>query len=213
MSSWRFRRRLRKQPRAASGGRRRAAGSRAGVADWPGLLQRDDVLILDTETTGLDRHAEVIEVAVINTRGEQVLHELALPLGDVPGPAARVHGLTKTRLKQLGARAWTDAHRSLAPTLRAATLVLVYNAPYDKRLLQQTCALHAVRLPAVAWRCAMRDYAAWRRATRGATSGYGLEQAFIRECGADFSQEHRALSDCQMVLALMQSVAAGRRGA
>ncbi len=171
------------------------------------------MLILDTETTGLDRHAEVIEVAIINTRGEQVLHELALPLGDIPGSAARIHGLTLAKLQQLGASAWTDVHRLLTPTLRAAALVLVYNAPYDKRLLQQTSDLHALRLPTVAWRCAMRDYAAWHRATRGATSGYGLEQAFTRECGTDFSQEHRALSDCQMVLALMQSVAAGRRRA
>ena len=36
---------------------------------WSTLLDREDVLILDTETTGLKPHHEVVEVAVINTRG------------------------------------------------------------------------------------------------------------------------------------------------
>ena len=54
------------------------------MADWPGLLGRDDVLILDTETTGLGRDAEVIEVAVINTRGAQVLHSLGAAAGRHP---------------------------------------------------------------------------------------------------------------------------------
>ena len=181
------------------------------MADWPGLLGRDDVLILDTETTGLGRDAEVIEVAVINTRGEQVLHSLALPLGAIPRSASRIHGLTKARLKQLGATYWQDLHSALAPALRAAALVIVYNAAYDKRLLQQTCELYDLPLPPVAWRCAMQDYARWHREMRGETSGYGLERAFKRECGEGFSQEHRALSDCRMVLALMQAVTGGRR--
>ena len=95
--------------------------------------------------------------------------------------------------------------------MRAAALVIVYNAAYDKRLLQQTCELYDLPLPPVAWRCAMQDYARWHREMRGETSGYGLERAFKRECGEGFSQEHRALSDCRMVLSLMQSVADGRR--
>ena len=211
MSAWHFRRKFSKRPRSARERRKGGRGKRAGVVDWPGLLGRDDVLILDTETTGLGRDAEVIEVAVIDTRGEQVLHQLALPLGAIPRDASRIHGLTKTRLKQLGATDWLDLHSALAPALRAAALVIVYNAAYDKRLLQQTCELHQLQLPAVAWRCAMQDYAAWHREMRGETSGYGLERAFKRECGASFSQEHRALSDCRMVLSLMQSVAGGRR--
>ena len=211
MAAWRYRRKFSKRPHSARERRDGARKKRNGVADWPGLLGRDDVLILDTETTGLGRDAEVIEVAVINTRGEQVLHQLALPLGAIPRDASRIHGLTETRLKQLGATDWQDLHSGLAPALRAAALVIVYNAAYDKRLLQQTCELYDLPLPRVAWRCAMQDYAAWHREMRGETSGYGLERAFKRECGEGFSQEHRALSDCRMVLSLMQSVADGRR--
>ena len=165
------------------------------------------MLILDTETTGLGRESEVIEVALINTRGEELLHRLALPLGSIPRDASRVHGLTKARLQQLGAVSWQEVHASLAPVLDEAALVLVYNAAFDRRLLQQTCARHELLLPAIAWRCAMNDYAAWRRQRHGATSGHGLERAFRRECRQTIDQQHRALSDCHMVLALMRAVA------
>ena len=206
MSSWPIRRRFQRRARDTAR-RRQGPRGRAGVHDWPLLLDRHDVLILDTETTGLGRQSEVIEVALINTRGEELLHRLALPLGGIPPDAARVHGLTMARLRQLGAVSWQEVHASLAPVLNAAALVLVYNAAFDRRLLQQTCARNDLPTPAVSWRCAMNDYAAWRRREYGATRGYGLEQAFRRECRQTIDQQHRALSDCHMVLALMRAVA------
>ncbi|MCE2490423.1 MAG: 3'-5' exonuclease [Anaerolineae bacterium] len=205
MTAWRFRRRKRRRP---SAWHQNGARKWTGVTDWPQLLERDDVLILDTETTGLDRSAEVIEVALINTRGDTLLHRLALPQDGIPRSASRVHGLTLDVLQQLGAGSWTTLHDELAPVLAGAALVLVYNAAFDRRLLQQTSARHNQQLPSVIWRCAMNDYAAWHRLQRGARRGYGLEPAFRRECGDNIDQQHRALSDCRMVLALMRAVAA-----
>ena len=40
------------------------------------LLERRDVVIVDTETTGFDSNAQVIQVAVLNTRGEPLINEL-----------------------------------------------------------------------------------------------------------------------------------------
>ena len=204
MSRWRFRRRRRRPPAARRAGRPRP---RAGVADWPQLLERDDVLILDTETTGLDSEAEVIDIALINTRGAILFNSLAMPRDDVPSQAARIHGITTAMLRRHGAPDWPTLYAQLLPLLNEAALVLVYNAAFDRRLLQQTCERHDLHLPAVNWRCAMNDYAAWRRQRFGANSGYGLERAYNRECGAGVDQQHRALSDCHMVLALMNAVA------
>ena len=101
MSPWPFRRRYpRRRPRDT--GRRRGRRDGAGVHDWPQLLDRGDVLILDTETTGLGRESEVIEVALINTRGEELLHRLALPLGSirarcVPRPRPDENQIAATR--------------------------------------------------------------------------------------------------------------------
>lgn len=38
-----------------------------------------DVLFLDTETTGLDGRAEIVELAEVNARGETLINTLARP--------------------------------------------------------------------------------------------------------------------------------------
>ena len=213
MSAWRFRRKFSKRPHSASERRDGVRRKRNRAwADWPGLLGRDDVLILDTETTGLGRDAEVIEVAVINTRGAQVLHSLALPLGAIPRDASRhsrpdesqTEAARRDRLAGPAQRA--GCRPCGRPRWSSST-----TPPTTNGCCNQTCELYDLPLPPVAWRCAMQDYAAWHRKMRGETSGYGLERAFKRECGERFSQEHRALSDCRMVLALMQAVTGGHR--
>ena len=63
------------------------------------LLERDDVLVLDTETTGL-KQAEVIEVSVINTKGEVLLDTLVRPRTSYMNPhAQRVHGISLGELE------------------------------------------------------------------------------------------------------------------
>ena len=46
---------------------------------WHTLLNRHDVLIVDTETTGLDERAEVIDVAVIDTTGAVRFDAVSMP--------------------------------------------------------------------------------------------------------------------------------------
>lgn len=49
------------------------------------LLNRTDVLILDTETTGLGHTAELVELAIVDTTGKVLFDELVKPA--VEGPA------------------------------------------------------------------------------------------------------------------------------
>ena len=49
--------------------------------DWPDLLKRADVLILDTETTGFTDQSEVIDVAVLDTCGTVRFDRLSMPEG------------------------------------------------------------------------------------------------------------------------------------
>ena len=209
MAPWRFPQRSRRQPKARQ---RRSASGKAGVTDWPRLLERDDVLILDTETTGLDGNAEIIDIALIDTRGATRFNALAMPGRPVPREASRIHGITDAMLRRHKAPDWPTLYAQLRPLLDAATLVVVYNAAYDRRLLQQTCALHGLAPPDLVWRCAMLDYAAYRREMHPCYQNYRwhkLEAAWRRECRvpAQQPQEHRALGDCRAVLALMRSVA------
>ena len=70
------------------------------VREWAGLLNRADVLILDTETTGLD-WPEIVDIAVIDTRGYRRLNRLVLPAqSDIEAGAVAVHGITPEKLRE-----------------------------------------------------------------------------------------------------------------
>ena len=73
---------------------------------WKSLLDRRDVLIIDTETTGIDDNAELVEISIINTTGATVYNELVMPQGHIPHAATRIHGLTREKLEGARALPW-----------------------------------------------------------------------------------------------------------
>ena len=87
------------------------------TTDWPELLDRPDVLILDSETTRLGENGEIVEIAIIDTTGEPVLDRLVLPVGRIAAGAARVHGITRDMLRAADAQPWPATQRAR----RAAT--------------------------------------------------------------------------------------------
>lgn len=125
------------------------------------LLARDDVLILDTETTGL-KSAEVIELALLSTRGEVLLDTLVRPKVMRLNPyAARVHRIT---LAELADRpTWPEVLPELRRLAERAT-VLAWNAPFDARMLEATSAAWGLPHPRLLFACAMRLYARARAA-------------------------------------------------
>ena len=106
-----------------------------GVDHWPDLLERTDVLILDTETTGFADQSEVIDVAVLDTCGTVRFDRLSMPAGRIPTQATAVHGLTRADLRRQKAPAWPEVHDDLVRVLTAAKIVIAYNADFDSRLL------------------------------------------------------------------------------
>jgi len=53
-----------------------------------------DILVLDTETTGLGDSAEIIEIGIINGSGEVVMNTLVKPSISIPATATAIHGIT-----------------------------------------------------------------------------------------------------------------------
>ena len=87
---------------------------------WTDLLARRDVLILDVETTGLGDSAEVVEIALLDTAGRVVYDAPIMPQGRIPKGASDIHGLTRKRLKELGARPWPEHQAAIAEALGGA---------------------------------------------------------------------------------------------
>ncbi len=181
------------------------------VREWANLLDRDDVLILDTETTGVRADAEIVQLSAIRTTGATAFDAYVLPAGEVPAGASAIHGLTRERLMALGARPWIEHHETYATVLATVDVVLVYNLDYDVRLIRQTNQRYDMPHVPLQGRCIMKDYAAYR----GVPGFYGdwkwhkLADAARHEQSA-WRQDaiHNALVDCQAVLGLMQAVCA-----
>ena len=164
------------------------------------LLEREDVLILDTETTGL-KNAEVVEVSVINTKGEVLLDTLVRPRTSYMNPhAQRVHGISLAALAEQPT--WPEVLPDLV-TLTDKATVLAWNAPFDARMLEQTSAAWELTHPKILFACAMQMYARLK-----GTKRTGLHKAVGQEGLAhllEMHQSHRALGDVRFVLEVLRA--------
>ena len=176
-----------------------AYGKDMPAREWKPLLDRHDVLILDTETTGRSSAAQIVEIALLDTRGVVRINSLVMPAGRHRIGASSIHGLTYRRLVEGGARPWCAVAPEVARALRQASTLLTWNSDFDVRMLRQTDERYGLppTLPAsLRVRCAMIDYHGDRISLAGAVMDEGLAEG----------RAHRALSDCQNVLAVMRAV-------
>jgi len=180
---------------------RRGAALRAGSTAWAQRLLQDDFVVLDTETTGLGRRDEVIEIGVVDGSGTTLLETLVWPKsGRVPEGAAHVHGLTLAELD--GAPNWPTVLPQLEALLRGRR-VLAWNAPFDERMLRQSSWLWGLRHDLPAFECAMRAYAL----ARGVAGGRRRLALAASEAGVlRGAQRHRSADDARLTLAVLASL-------
>lgn len=182
------------------------------AANW--LSDPDNLVVLDTETTGLGSDAEVIELSAINGYGEVLIDTLIKPVYPVPYEAIDVHGITNYMLADK--RTWLDIKDEFEKIISGKTVV-AYNSGYDARLIKQSYETHGLTIPAhieqnLIGNCAMLVYASfngewdshreqwkWQRLTNAA------EQCNIKAKGA-----HRALADARMTLGVIDFMAENR---
>ena len=165
------------------------------------LLNREDVLSLDTETTGGGPRAEIIEVALIDTTGATRFESLVRPTSRIQPGAVRVHGLSRSDLEF--APSWIELDEAFRELVRFKT-VLAYNVSFDRGMVRQTRERYELRssLEVLEWGCAMQIYAA----TIGRGS-IGLERAAKLEGVLQGAQSHRAMGDVKLTLALLRAAA------
>lgn len=184
------------------------------AARWAANFLKDpNNLILDTETTGLDNAAQIVEIAIINTLGETVFNSLVKPTIPIPPDVTAIHGITNEEAAT--APTWTEIDAQIFSILMTAPTITIYNAAYDLRLIWQTrtTAHNLPPAPVIYWddygdgmdrpqlkiRCAMERYAKWF----GEWSSYYNSYKWQRLNGG-----HRALGDCLAVLGLLKEMAA-----
>ena len=157
-------------------------------------LLKDDLVFLDTETTGLDDTAELIEIAIVDKDGSVLINQRIRPTVAISGGAYRAHGISAADLADCPT--WPAIADQVRDLLRGK-VVVIFNANYDTRILEQTESAfgrdHAW-VDDLATHCAM--YAA--AGIYGATNRYGTISLVnaTKRAGVRWQGEaHSALGD------------------
>lgn len=170
----------------------------------------DDVIVLDTETTGLN-HPFIIDIAAVSSRtGETLLNSKVFTRHDIEPGAEAVHGISKSDLE--GAPVFSEVFSILKKSLKGRK-VTAFNSTFDSHAMCCT-AKDAGLLPedqklieADLFTGCLMDLAA---DFYGATNRYGtisLEDA-MWDAGCQWDGEaHKAITDTRAALSVLKSIA------
>ncbi|HHL2561176.1 TPA: 3'-5' exonuclease [Yersinia enterocolitica] len=172
---------------------------------------KDNCLILDTETTGLGKDAEIIEISIIDCTGKILLDTLVKPLKAIPAEATAIHGITNDMVAN--APTWKDIHHQFVALSNDHTL-LIYNASFDSRLIFQTAAANNCQFSGKKYifdaECVMKTYAEyfgqWDQ-KRNKFKWQRLSNAAEQQDVVIDGTPHRALADCKTTLGVIRAMA------
>lgn len=178
-----------------------------------------DYVIVDTETTGLTKDDEIIEMSIINMRGEVLLNTLVKPTRPIPAAATAINNITNEMVAD--APAWAEVYPTVMSII-ADRKWLAWNSQFDARLITQTClitgiyrdlpveqvlqmytAVHSSHIDA------KKTYSQWYGAYAAKHKDFvrqSLAMAVVQQGIAMNNEAHRALADCQRILRVLESV-------
>ena len=166
---------------------------------WARAMLAKGALILDTETTGLDDEAEIVQIAIIDTNGTTLLNSLVMPtqFSATYHIAEAIHGISREMLAN--APTMMQLWPQVLAILDHATNLVIYNRDFDLRLLMQSAPRNEWRAPHCATHCAMLHYAKFVGQWSKHHKSFRWQPLF----GGD----HTALGDCLATLNLLRQMA------
>lgn len=165
-------------------------------------------LIVDTETTGLDSEARIVEIAIMDCAGTVYLNTLVNPGINIPAEATAIHGITDEMVS--GAPVWGDIQKTVIGLLSKRRWI-AYNAEFDQRMIEKEINYpEDIYSPA----CAMKMYAefngewdAFRRKYKRIKLVDAVRALNVWPAAGEGAAPHRALYDCVLTLNLIRAVA------
>ncbi len=158
-------------------------------------------VFLDTETTGLDSNAEIVEISIIDSDGKVLLDTLIKPARSIPLDASRIHGITNAMVAD--APAWPEVWPGVEAILRGR-YIGIYNVDFDLRMMRQSHKIYGMDWEFPQHRAfdVMKLYADYI----GSQRWVALDTAG-RQCGIPLPNAHRAQADTLLLLTLFQYIA------
>ncbi len=198
----------------------KTAKAHTSAVDWANtILEEDDALILDTETTGLndERDDEIVSLGIINLNGGILFKSRFKPSLEVSPGAAAVTGLTNEVLQY--EPLFSDKYDEIEQLLENHK-VLAYNSNFDEGVFRTTIDIY--NLPTPTWeigRQGYKYYQGWDCVMHRFSSFYGewwefpytfKWQSLKTACeyfGISTLGQHGAIKDCLMTMAVLKSMA------
>lgn len=176
----------------------------------------EDPIFLDTETSGLDDSAEIVEIGIIDINGKPLLETFIKPYNPIPEETTNIHGITDDMVKN--APYWSEIHEQFCSIIKGRTLI-TYNRAYDVRLIDQTIKASienkAIEEEAQDWDkdqrilCAMKLFAAYYGMWDEHYEGWKWQKLTDAADHMKVKTEgkaHRAVTDCLMTLGIVQAM-------
>lgn len=167
-------------------------------------------LFVDTETTGLDENAQIIEIALVDA-SEYVYFQTRLkPTVSISPEASNVHGITDADL--IDAPSWPDVATQLNQMIKGRQLI-AFNSDFDQRLIIQTAQAFGDQESVQHWQDTGKFQCAMKLAAEtypDETNRYGtisLDSA-IRCARTDWpGTAHSAVVDATATVRVVQAIA------
>ncbi len=165
-------------------------------------------LYLDTETTGVDTSAEIVEICILDSEGAVVLDTLIRPQRKIPPEATLIHGISNSMVSD--APAWSELWTQIESILKGRS-VGIYNADFDLRMIKQTHLQSGM-----AWQslnanafCIMKLYAEFygERDRYRATYRWQTLDDAGHQSKIDLPNAHRAQADTVLARAVLHHMA------
>jgi DNA polymerase III subunit epsilon len=159
------------------------------------LARAHEYYILDTETTGLD-NPEVIELAIIDLKGEMIINQRFKPKASIEPGATKIHGITNEML--VNCPEWNVIATRMENIVNERKL-LIYNAQFDRQAICNSYTAQYLNYPGMKSECVMRWYSQYIGEWDSRRSNYRWQKL----PGGD----HSALADCNATLDIINRMA------
>ncbi len=168
------------------------------VIDWAKniLEEKDQWLILDTETTGL-HNAEIVQLGIIDLEGKIVIDTLIKPTISIPKDASAIHQITDETVKN--APSFPEIYPLFLEKIKDKK-ILIYNKGFDTKIIDYSCKINNLTPIDLASKsqCLMLEYAVYY----GEWNDYHQNYKWQPLYGGD----HSAVGDCQASLKLLNEM-------
>lgn len=158
------------------------------------MKNKEKYVILDTETTGLGDNDKIVEIAIIDLDGKELLNTRIYTEVPISPEASYVNGIKNSDLEGM------PTIEELTPRIQELfkdKTILIYNEVFDVRMLYQSGFEGEFNSC-----CMMNLYMDYINSDRWV----GLQRAMEYE-GIDIIQDHSAFGDCICVLELIKKIA------